>query len=217
MNQMDKGAALISEIADLKEKEVLEIARARLDAGDDPLAIIDDCQKGMVQVGQRYQREIYFLSGLIMAGEIFQQVMEMVRHKVEAQFTGQISGRILLGTVQGDMHDIGRNIVSMLLTCHGFSVVDLGVDVPPAQFASQMCATNPDIIGLSCLLTHAYDAMRETISGFRSQLAMPGSTVPVIIGGGQLSSEVCEYVGADYWVNDAMTGVRLCQELIAHK
>lgn len=206
--------SLIAYVADLNENEVLALVEQWVAQGHDPLAIIEDCQEGLRQVGERYERQEYYLSGLIMGGEIFREVMELVQPIIQEQFTGKDSGVILLGTVQGDIHDIGKNNLSMLLTCYGFSVHDLGVDVPPSEFLQQAEQLRPDIIGLSGLLTTSYDAMKETIDLLRASDEAALRTVPIIIGGNQLNEQVCQYVGADYWLNDAMSGVRLCQKLL---
>ncbi|MDH4138822.1 MAG: cobalamin-dependent protein [Anaerolineae bacterium] len=211
MSNTDTSAMLIAAITDLQEETALALVRQRLDAGDDPLLIIEDCQEGMRQVGVRYERNEYYLAGLIMAGEIFSQVMELVQPVVERQVSGQASGCILLGTVEGDIHDLGKNIFNMLLSCHNFVVHDLGVDVSPTDFAEQAAQVQPHIVGLSGLLTISYDAMRETVALLRTR-GYPG---PIIIGGGQLSEKVCEYVGADHWTTDAGAGVELCQRLIS--
>jgi methanogenic corrinoid protein MtbC1 len=218
MNESDKHdlnrLALVTHVADLDENEALSLVKARIAAGHDPLEIIEDCQEGLRQVGLRYEQRQYFLSGLIMAGEIFRGVMELVQPIIEEKFTGNESGTILLGTVKGDIHDIGKNNLSMLLTCYGFSVHDLGVDVSPSEFLLQAVQIRPNIIGLSALLTSSYDAMKETIDLIRTSDETKIAANPIVIGGNQLNEQVCQYVGADYWVNDAMTGVRLCQELL---
>jgi methanogenic corrinoid protein MtbC1 len=218
MNEADSKdhhqEALIAYVADLDEDEVLSLVGARIAAGDDPLTIIEACQEGLRQVGERYEQQHYFLSGLIMAGEIFREVMELVQPVIEEQFTGNESGTILLGTVKGDIHDIGKNNLSMLLTCYGFSVHDMGVDVSPAEFLDNAAKTRPDIIGLSGLLTSSYDAMKETIDLLKNTDDTALAAIPIVIGGNQLNEQVCHYVGADHWVNDAMTGVRLCQDLL---
>lgn len=211
MDNTDTNAALIAAVADLQEETTLALVRQRLDTGDDPLRILKDCKVGMRQVGVRYERNEYFLAGLIMAGEIFREVMELLQPVVERQVSGQASGRILLGTVEGDIHDLGKNIVNMLLRCHRFVVHDLGVDVSPTAFSEQAAQMQPHLIGLSGLLTNAYDAMRETITLLRDQ----GYQGPIVIGGGQLSETICQYVGADHWSTDAVSGVELCKALIA--
>jgi methanogenic corrinoid protein MtbC1 len=217
MGDTDLREVLIASVSDLKESEVLELVRNRLQNADNPLAIVEDCQEGLRRVGVRYEQKEYFLAGLIMAGEIFREVMELVQPVIEEQLTGSETGVILLGTVQGDIHDIGKNNLNMLLTCYGFTVHDLGVDVSPAEFLLQAVQLKPDIIGLSGLLTSSYDAMRETIQLIRSTGDGDLTSIPIIIGGNQLNEQVCQYVGADYWVNDAMTGVRLCQRLMAEQ
>ena len=205
---------LIAHVADLNENEVLALVEKRVAQGHDPLAIIEDCQEGLRQVGERYERQEYYLSGLIMAGEIFREVMEIVQPIIVEQFTGKESGTILIGTVRGDIHDIGKNNLSMLLTCYGFSVHDLGVDVPPSEFLLQAIQVRPNIIGLSGLLTSSYDAMKETIDLLRMTGDPEINSIPIVIGGNQLNDQVSKYVGADYWLNDAMSGVRLCQQLL---
>ena len=211
MSAINRRAELIAAIAELDEESALTLVRQRIGAGDDPLFILGDCQKGMRQVGERYEQHQYYLSGLIMGGEIFYQVTELLQPVVESQISGQASGCILLGTVQGDIHDLGKNIVTMLLRCHEFTVYDLGVDVSPAEFAERAREVQPDIVGLSGLLTSSYETMHETVALLRSD----GNQAPIIIGGGQLSEQVCEYVGADFWTTDAVNGVELCQRLMA--
>lgn len=121
--------ALIHNIADLNEHPTLSLVQTLIDTSTDPLDIVQDCQEGMRQVGERYERGEYFLSALIMAGEIFREVMEIVTPLIKERFRGNESGVILLGTVEGDIHDIGKNNLSLLLTSYGFTVYDLGVDV----------------------------------------------------------------------------------------
>lgn len=210
-------SALIDYVAELNERAVLALVQERLDAGDDPLSIVEECQEGMRRVGEQYEQGRYYLAGLIMAGEIFREVMELAQPAIEAQISGEGSGRILLGTVQGDIHDIGKNIQSMLLSCHGFTVYDLGVDVPPATFLAEARRVKPDIIGLSGLLTSSYDAMRDTIALIRDDSVSGLAGVPIIIGGTSINEQVCQYVGADHWVVNAMVGVRLCQRLLTDK
>ena len=161
---------LVQVVAELKEDKVPVIVRRRLEAGDDPFNILCDCQQGMRLVGDQYGQGRYYISGLIMAGEILRQVMELIGPVIKNnRQESQTSGVILLGTVEADIHDLGKNIVNMLFTCHGFTVHDLGVDVPPARFVSEAARLHPDIVGLSGLLTAAYDSMRETMALLREE------------------------------------------------
>ena len=206
-------AELIRAISDLDEERAVALIRERLAAGTDPLYLMDGCQEGMRRVGRRYEREEIYLSGLIMGGEIFRQAMELVQPAIQRQVSGKASGTILLGTVQGDIHDLGKNIVHMLLGCHAFTVFDLGIDVSPESFAEQACQIQPNLVGLSGLLTSSYDSMRETILRLREA----GCQAPVIIGGGQLNEQVFHYIGADHWTTDAVAGVELCRQLVGER
>lgn len=209
-------AELVSKISDLLEQEALDLVNERVSRGGNPLLIVEDCQEGLRQVGERYEKREYYLSGLIMAGEIFREAMEILQPIIQVQFDNNETGTILIGTVRGDIHDIGKNSLSMLLTSYGFTVHDLGVDVPQAEFLLKAIQIKPDIIGLSGLLTSSFDPMRETIHLIRNSGEGGVFDLPIIIGGNQLNEQICQYVGADYWVTDAMTGVRLCQQLMEH-
>ena len=217
MSKPNANSRLARLVADLEEDTVLELVRQRLEAGDNPLQIIDECNEGMRLVGQRYEQGEYFVAGLIMSGEIFREVVELVQPLIEQQSEGNASGRVLVGTVSGDIHDIGKNMFGMLLSCHGFDVIDLGVDVPPDIFAAKVLETKPDIVGLSGLITASFESMRDTVEALRKESQKRNLTFPIIIGGGMIDDQVCQYVGADYWMPDAMAGVRLCEELLGKK
>jgi methanogenic corrinoid protein MtbC1 len=206
---------LIGLLADLDEEAVLQLVRERLAAGDDPLQIIEDANEGLRQVGLRYEQGEFFVSGLIMSGEIFREVVELVQPLLERQSNGQSAGTVLVGTVAGDIHDIGKNIAGMLLACHGFTVIDLGVDVPPAVFAAKAIEIQPDVVGLSGLITASFEAMKATITALRAEAQAHQCSFPIVVGGGMIDEQICRYVGADYWVTNAMDGVRLCQRLVA--
>jgi len=214
MNTPNPNNSLAQLVADLEEDTVLELVQQRLDAGDNPLQIIDECNEGMREVGQRYEQGEYFVAGLIMSGEIFREVVEIVQPLLEQQAEGKTSGRVLVGTVSGDIHDIGKNMFGMLLSCHGFDVIDLGVDVPPEIFATKAVEVKPDIIGLSGLITASFETMRDTVTTLRTQAKEHKLTFPILIGGGMIDDQIRQYVGADYWMSDAMAGVRLCEELL---
>ena len=212
--QDETKALLRQRIADLDEEGVLKLVRAGRAGGVDPIAAIAVCEEGMRLVGQRYEQGEYRLSGLIMAGEIFREVLEIARPVMETQVAGGTSGKVLLGTVKGDIHDIGKAILEMALRAHGFDVLDLGIDVEPQGFVTRAVEWRPDAVGLSCLLTSSYEPMRETVRLLRQHPDSAARQIPVIIGGGVVNDMVREFVGADYWCNDALMGVRLCQQIV---
>jgi methanogenic corrinoid protein MtbC1 len=202
---------LVSAIADLKEELAIKIVREYIALNHDPIALIAECQEGLRQVGERYEKQKYYLSGLVMGGEIFKEVTELVQSSIKNQEVGESKGKVLIGTVAGDIHDLGKNVAKILLQGNNFSIFDLGVDVHPAIFLQQAKEIKPDIIGLSCLITSAFDSMRVTIKVLRDG----GCQVPIIIGGSQLHEAVSKYTGADYWVNNASSGVEICNKLVS--
>jgi len=205
---------LESYIVEIIENKAIALLKQCLEDGLDPLQLIKVCQMGMRKVGERYEKKEYFISGLIMGGEIFRLAMDAIKPYIRERMEQNSCGSVLLGTVAGDIHDLGKDMVSELLVCHGFQVQDLGVDVPPERFLEAAVKESPDIIGLSILITPALDSMKETIHLLRKK-APPGVAKPPIIIGGSLTNEdVRAFSGADYWVNDAMDGVRLCQKLL---
>ncbi len=213
----DPSDPLFNLLADLDETAVLDRVRARLAAGEDPLHIIEDCSAGIRMVGERYEQGEYFLAGLIMSGEIFREVVELVQPVLGSRTFGQSVGKILLGTVAGDIHDLGRKIAGMMLACHGFSVVDLGSDVPDVEFAKKAVEIRPDIVGLSGLITASFESMRSSVAALRAVARIYGLDFAIIIGGGLVDEQVCRSVGADYWAADVMRGVDVCQRIMQAK
>jgi methanogenic corrinoid protein MtbC1 len=204
---------LITLMAELKEEAVLDLVRQHMADSVDPLVIIDLCHKGMIQVGERYEQQIYFISGLIMAGEIMRQVSQLVLPLLESKITNGDSGSIVLGTVEGDIHFIGKDIFKVLVRGYGFTVHDLGVDVPPSKFLAAIHEFKPDIVGLSCLISGVFKTMGETIALLKENIPQDLSPRAYIIGG-RVDEFVCKDAGADYWTNDGMRGVRLCQKIM---
>ncbi len=208
---------LVHLLADLEEDTVLEIVRKRIAAGDDLMQILEECNEGMQIVGKRYEQGEYYIAGLIMSGEIFREVVEMVQPLLVKNTDKKSSGRILVGTVSGDIHDIGKNMLGMFRSCYGFTVIDLGVDVAPAELAAKAVELKPDGVGLSGLITASFETMKETVSTLRAEAEKNKLSFPILIGGGLIDDQICQYVGADYWLKDAMAGVRLCQNLLANR
>jgi methanogenic corrinoid protein MtbC1 len=206
-------ATLSTLMAELQEEAVLDLVRQHIADGVDPLTIIDLCHKGMIQVGEYYEQGRYFIAGLIMAGEIMRQVGQQVFPLLASKITNGNIGSIVLGTVEGDIHFIGKDIFKELVRVHGFVVHDVGVDVPPSKFLAAIHEFKPDIVGLSCLISAAYKSMHETIALLKDNIPEEFAPRAYLIGG-QVTELLCKQVGTDYWTNDAMKGVRLCRQIM---
>ena len=203
---------LVNALADLKEKEALRITEDRLKAGEDPLAILDDARQAMSLVGERFGNYEYFIPDLIYSGEILRQISEMVKPKLVKAADAKRLGKVIMGTVAGDIHDIGKDIVVFMLDVSGFEVYDLGVDVPAQQFVDKIKETNAGIVGLSGFLTLAFDSMKETVEAIK--VAGLRDKVKIMIGGGQINEEVRKYTDADAYGQDAMVGVTLAKKWV---
>jgi methanogenic corrinoid protein MtbC1 len=209
----DNQAELSTLMAELQEEAVLDLVQQHIADGVDPMTIIDLCHKGMIQVGEYYEQGRYFIAGLIMAGEIMHQVGQQVFPLLESRIMNENIGSIVLGTVEGDIHFIGKDIFKELVRAHGFAVHDLGVDVPPSRFLAAIHEFKPDIVGLSCLITAAYRSMQETIALLKENI--PEKLAPrAYLIGGRVDEFLCKELGADYWIDDAMKGVRLCKQIM---
>ncbi|MDR3572332.1 MAG: cobalamin-dependent protein [Anaerolineaceae bacterium] len=215
MNEPAKLSQLTNYLLELEEDPALDLTKARLSAGEDPLTIIQEAQLGLRLVGERYEQGQYYVMGMMMAGEIFREIMELIQPYLQVQFSGGERGIILLGTVKGDIHDIGKNIFSLMLRSQGFHVEDLGTEVPPSRFVEEALRLKPDVIALSGLLTVSYETMKATVQ-LVHQISDPQvAATPFIIGGGTVNAMVCAYIGADYWASDAVVGVQICQQIMA--
>ena len=203
---------LVSTLADLKEKEVLAIARKRLDSGEDPLKILSDARKAVAIVGQRYHDGEYFIPELVYSGEILKAIVEMVKPKLTKGAEVERLGRVIIGTVAGDIHDIGKDIVTFMLDINGFEVYDLGVDVPSEEFVNKIKEVEAEVVGLSGFLTVSFDSMKDTIQAIKDKNLR--DKVKIMIGGGTLDDKVREYVGADAFGRFAGDAVSLAKEWI---
>ena len=207
--------ALRMAFIELDENRTLELTRELLaQNGPTPLSILSTCQQALTVVGERYERQEYYISGLIMAGELFKEVLELVQPPAPLTPADESSGTIVLGTVAKDIHDIGKNLFGTALIGFGFKVIDLGVDVAPARFLEEVQRSRPDVVCLSGLIMAAFESMKGTVTLLRSREAELGYRPPVILGGSVIDGRVCEYCGADSWSTDAMEGVRICQRLV---
>jgi methanogenic corrinoid protein MtbC1 len=179
--------------------------------GVNPVEILEECRKGMLAVGERFERGDFFLSEMIMASEIYKQVTEQIKPYLITS-ASKTNGKIVIGTVEGDIHDIGKNILISLLEVEGFNIVDLGVDVPPERFVEAIREHNPNIIGMSCLLSTSIETMKSTVdaiveAGLRDKIR-------IIIGGGRLERNAAEYIKPDAYTDNAAQGVKMCLKLL---
>ncbi|MDF2571481.1 MAG: metH 10 [Sporomusa sp.] len=156
-------ALLSNAISELDEPLALELVKKGLEAGISPLDIVEECRSGLVAVGDRYSRGEYFLGDLILSSEIFSQIMEILGPVVEPTEKRPFIGKIIFGTIEGDIHDIGKNLVGSLLKCYGFEVYDLGVDVPPDKFMLALTESGAPILCLCTLLSPGFEALKRTI------------------------------------------------------
>jgi methanogenic corrinoid protein MtbC1 len=203
---------LVNLLADLKEQEVIKIVQDRLNAKEDPLKILEDARKAMEIVGNRFASSEYFIPDLVYSGEILKSVTELVKPKLTKAAERKKLGKIVFGTVAGDIHDIGKDIAVFMLDVNGFEIHDLGVDVPAQKFVDKMKETGAPIIGLSGFLTLAFDSMKETVEAIKD--AGLRDKVKVMIGGGQITEDVRKYTGADAYGKDAMAGVALAKKWV---
>jgi methanogenic corrinoid protein MtbC1 len=208
--------SLRTALIELDENRTLDLTRQLL-AQDRvaPVSILNTCQQALKVVGERYERQEYFLSGLIMAGELFKEVLDLVQPLPGQTLLGSAGGTVVLGTVAGDIHDIGKNMFATSLRGFDFKVIDLGVDVSPERFLAEVDRSRPDVVCLSGLIMTAFESMKATVSLLRSQEDNLGYRAPVVLGGSIIDGRVCQYADADSWSTDAMEGVRICQDLVA--
>lgn len=203
--------ALSQAIRDLDEKRVNELVEEKIKAGVPALEIVKICNEGMVSLGDLFSEGVYFISELIFSAEILKGVMKRLDPLLQATGEGSSAGKVVIGTVKGDIHDIGKNIVVTLLRGAGFEVVDLGVDVPGPKFVETVRRTGARVLGLSALLNLTYPEMKAVIeeiakAGIREQ-------VKIIVGGAPVNEQVRQFAGADYWAPDAVAGVNLCKKI----
>jgi methanogenic corrinoid protein MtbC1 len=203
---------LINLIADLKEKETLAMVKEKINEGIDPLSLLDDTRKAMEIVGKRFESGEYFLPDLIMAGAIIGEISKIVKPHLQEERTEAKKGKVIIGTVAGDIHDIGKDIVVFMLDVNGYEVVDLGIDVPVDTFVSKIKEVNPSVVGLSGFLTLAFDSMKKTVEAIEKAGLRQG--VKIMIGGGQIDEEVRKYAKADAYGKDAIAAVTLCRQWI---
>ena len=213
MSEMtDRERQLVEWLADMQEDEALALAKTMLlEDGVNPLRVLELCRNAMDMVGKRFEDGDYFLPELVLAGEMLDTIGAIAKPLIKTA-PGEAPkkmGKVLIGTVHGDLHDIGKNIVTFMLDINGFEVKDIGIDVPADTFIAEIEAYRPDVVGLSGFLTLAFDSMKETIeligkAGLRDR-------IKIMIGGGQIDETVRAYTGADAFGVNAVEAVALCK------
>ena len=201
---------LADALASLNENEVARLVRDKIKAGVDATSVLEECRKGMDIVGERYKKGEYFLSELIVSGEIFKDAVKVLDPLLKEGQESSKATRVVLGTVKGDIHNIGKDIVALLLRASGFKVYDLGTDVAPSAIVDKLLETEAPILGMSGLLTPSFESMKETVEAVRA--AGIRDKVKIIIGGGIVTELVCRYAGADAFTDDGPEGVEICRK-----
>ncbi|MCC6224654.1 MAG: cobalamin-dependent protein [Thermoleophilia bacterium] len=204
---------LTAAIADIREDDALELARRMLDGGGNPREILEACREGMSEVGKRYEDKDYFLPELIVAGDMLKSIAELVKPLLQGDGAAASTlGTIVIGTVEGDIHDVGKDIVAFMLDSNNFEVIDLGVDVPASKFIEEIETRNPEIVAMSGFLTLAFDQMRETVAAIDE--AGLRDRVKIMIGGAPMDDTVTKYIGADAYGPDASAAVTLAKSWV---
>jgi methanogenic corrinoid protein MtbC1 len=202
-------------VGDLDEdhvKKILDGFIASKPNNADTQKVVEACQQGMSIVGDNYEKGEYFVGDLIFAGELLSECIDALKPLLGSVTSGT-RGSVVVGTVEGDIHDIGKNIFKSMVEAAGFSVVDLGIDQSPDAFVSAVKENGSKIVGLSGVLTLSIDSMKKTVEALKA--AGLRDAVKIAIGGNAVSSEACEYIGADVWSKNAAEAVKLCGEWVS--
>ncbi|WP_414733225.1 cobalamin B12-binding domain-containing protein [Acetobacterium carbinolicum] len=203
---------LTQAVGDLEEDDVMELLNGFVETKPseaEAQEAVAACQDGMAIVGDLFEKGEYFVGDLIFAGELLTEAINVLKPILGNQ-ENVVAGTIVLGTVHGDLHDIGKNIFRSMSEAAGFEVIDLGIDVAPENFVKKVIECKPKIVGMSGVLTLAIDSMKETVDAIRAS----GIDTKVIIGGNPVTAESCKYVGADRFTTNAAEGVKICQEWV---
>ena len=207
---------LTKNLIELERDKVLSEVKERLIQGEDPMRMIEECKEGMALVGEKYKIKEYFLAELMLSGDLFREAMELIDPYLgENTAESDIKGKIILVTIKGDIHDLGKNVLGTLLKLEGFKIYDLGVDINPDIVIEKVKEIQPDFLGFSSLLTITFDPMKEVIDKLED--AGLRDKVKIMVGGGITTPLVKDYIGADFQTIDAMEGVQYCLEYIRAK
>lgn len=202
---------LTQAVGDLDESTVMEMVNsfvATNPSNEEAQKVVQACQQGMAIVGDLFEKSEYFVGDLIFAGEILSQTIETLKPILGGEAAQKI-GTIVVGTVEGDLHDIGKNIFVGMAEAAGFDVVDLGIDVPASAFVEKVKEVKPQLVGMSGVLTLSLDSMKSVVNELSQAGLRDG--LKVIIGGNPVSADACKYIGADAFTLNAAEGIKICQ------
>jgi len=213
----DQGKKLVELISGMEEEAAVKLAEEMLDGGTEPTELLELCREALDIVGKKFEANEYFIPELILAGEMLEQISAIVKprlaQKAQNAPAAKVSaGKVIIGTVHGDLHDIGKNIVTFMLDVNGYDVIDLGIDVPAQSFVDAIRESSPQVVGLSGFLTLAFDSMKETVEAISE--AGLRDKVKIMIGGGQVDATIRDYTGADAFGINAMQAVAHCKQWI---
>jgi len=211
MEDTNKFISITEAVRDGDSYDIVELVQSSLDSGNEPHDVFNAMISGLDQCGKLFEKREFFLTDLIMAGEAFTKGMEVLEPHL-AQTTIETAGKALLGTVAGDVHDIGKNLVGFLLKSAGFEVIDIGTDIDTERFLQAVKEHQPDVLGMSALLTTTMLGMEDVIKAMDEE-GLHEKT-KVIIGGGPVSKHFAEQIGADAYASDAVEGVSKIKELL---
>ena len=204
---------LVENLILLEHEKVLEEVDSRLKKGEAPIKLIEECNQAMTEIGERYKKKEYFLAELMLSGEIFKEAMELIDPYLgEKEIKSDVKGKVILATIEGDIHDLGKNILATLLKLEGFEIHNLGVDVSPDLIIEKVKEIKPDLLGFSALLSITFDRMKTVIEKLKEENRR--DQLKIMVGGGITTSLVKDYIGADFQTIDAMEGVQYSVDVI---
>jgi methanogenic corrinoid protein MtbC1 len=220
VDEMDNLAELkkliVKYVEQLDEEKVVNLANEALNRGIDPVTLLETVNDGMEKVGKLYESKDYYIADLIFSGLIFRKILELDKMKeyfLQNKHKGL--GKVVLGTVEGDIHDIGKDIFKGMLEANGFEVIDLGVDVSKEKFIEAVRKNKPDILAMSAALTNTIDTMRNIVKAFSKDGIR--DKVKIIVGANHMNSDISRYIGADGFSKKASTGTKICLRWMKEK
>ncbi|NPV30384.1 MAG: cobalamin-binding protein [Firmicutes bacterium] len=205
---------IVSAVAGIQEEKAISLVRNGLARGMDPFMLLEEVRTGVEIVLERYNRGEYFLADVVMAADIYKRAQQVVLGPAGGAAGQGRPPQVVFGTVEKDIHDIGKNITIVTMRHYGLEVLDVGVNVSPVTFLEKLRQTGAPILCLSGLISDAYDSMKKTVCLIKRRM---GKRRPVIVIGGLVNEVVCSYTGADYWAKNCTEGAELCSRLLKER